>query len=169
MGEVSRRAKIEAMLAEEPHDTFLRYSLAMELQKEGAWDDSLRCFHDLMRDRAAPCSILLHGRQTVGAEAARGGGACRAARRDRASSLAGQSACRGGDGRVLNGGGGGGFGGGRLIAATSGQEAGCSYAYVAVFTRVAWTSVCLPSHDQEPARDAVATNLLHLPAESEPA
>ena len=53
MGEISRRAKIEAMLAEEPHDTFLRYSLAMELQKEGAWDDSLRCFHDLMRDEPA--------------------------------------------------------------------------------------------------------------------
>ena len=53
MGEISRRAKIEAMLAEEPHDTFLRYSLAMELQKEEAWDDSLRCFHDLMRDEPA--------------------------------------------------------------------------------------------------------------------
>jgi len=31
----SRREKIEAMLAEEPGDTFLRYSLALELDKEG--------------------------------------------------------------------------------------------------------------------------------------
>ena len=32
---MSRREKIEAMLAEDPGDTFLRYSLAMELDKEG--------------------------------------------------------------------------------------------------------------------------------------
>jgi hypothetical protein len=30
----SRRQKIEAMLVEEPHDQFLRYSLALELEKE---------------------------------------------------------------------------------------------------------------------------------------
>lgn len=30
----SRREKIEAMLADDPGDTFLRYSLAMELMKE---------------------------------------------------------------------------------------------------------------------------------------
>jgi thioredoxin-like negative regulator of GroEL len=46
MGE--RREKIEAMLADEPHDTFLRYSLAMELQKEGAWEESLGRFEELM-------------------------------------------------------------------------------------------------------------------------
>lgn len=38
---MSRREKIEAMLAEEPGDTFLRYSLAMELQKEGDHGESL--------------------------------------------------------------------------------------------------------------------------------
>ncbi len=49
MGEASRREKIEAMLAAEPGDTFLRYSLAMELQKEGAFDDSLGRFRELMQ------------------------------------------------------------------------------------------------------------------------
>lgn len=53
MGEGSRREKIEAMLAEEPHDTFLRYSLAMELQKEGAFDESLARFRTLMSDDPA--------------------------------------------------------------------------------------------------------------------
>ncbi len=32
---MSRREKIEAMLAEEPNDTFLRYALAMEFKSEG--------------------------------------------------------------------------------------------------------------------------------------
>ena len=47
---MSRRAKIEAMLADDPGDTFLRYSLAMELDKEGNHDDSLARFADLTRD-----------------------------------------------------------------------------------------------------------------------
>lgn len=38
------------MLAEQPGDTFLRYSLAMELQKEGRHDESLDRFRDLMAD-----------------------------------------------------------------------------------------------------------------------
>ncbi len=46
----SRREKIEAMLAEEPQDTFLRYSLAMELRKEGAYEDSLARFRELLVD-----------------------------------------------------------------------------------------------------------------------
>lgn len=37
----TRREKIEAMLADEPGDVFLRYSLAMELDKEGDHDRSL--------------------------------------------------------------------------------------------------------------------------------
>jgi tetratricopeptide (TPR) repeat protein len=37
----SRRERIEAMLAEEPGDPFLRYSLAMELDKEGNNEASL--------------------------------------------------------------------------------------------------------------------------------
>ena len=44
----SRREKIEAMLADEPEDIFLRYSLALELEKEGKHDDSLQRLGELM-------------------------------------------------------------------------------------------------------------------------
>jgi hypothetical protein len=44
-----RREKIEAMLAAEPSDAFLRYSLAMELDKEGQHDRSLAEFSALMQ------------------------------------------------------------------------------------------------------------------------
>lgn len=41
---MSRREKIEAMLAADPGDEFLRYSLAMELDKEGQHERSLAEF-----------------------------------------------------------------------------------------------------------------------------
>lgn len=47
---MTRREKIEVMLADDPGDTFLRYSLAMELDKEGAHDASLSKFAELTRD-----------------------------------------------------------------------------------------------------------------------
>jgi hypothetical protein len=47
---MSRREKIEAMLVDDPGDTFLRYSLAMELDKEGDHDASLARFAELTRD-----------------------------------------------------------------------------------------------------------------------
>ena len=47
---MSRREKIERMLADDPQDTFLRYSLAMELDKEGANDASLAGLAELARD-----------------------------------------------------------------------------------------------------------------------
>lgn len=47
---MSRREKIEAMLADDPGDTFLRYSLAMELDKEGDHDASLAKFEELTRN-----------------------------------------------------------------------------------------------------------------------
>lgn len=47
----TRREKIEAMLADQPGDTFLRYSLAMELEKEGANDASLDYLAGLTRDQ----------------------------------------------------------------------------------------------------------------------
>jgi len=50
MNEPSRREKIEAMLVDEPTDTFLRYSLAMELRKEGEHEQSIAQFNGLMRD-----------------------------------------------------------------------------------------------------------------------
>ena len=50
---MSRREKIEAMLADDPGDTFLRYSLAMELDKEGDHDASLAKFARADARRAA--------------------------------------------------------------------------------------------------------------------
>jgi thioredoxin-like negative regulator of GroEL len=46
----SRREKIEAMLAAEPGDVFLRYSLALEFEKEGDNAKSLAGLHELTRD-----------------------------------------------------------------------------------------------------------------------
>lgn len=46
----SRRERIEAMLADDPQDAFLRYSLAMELDKEGQHDRSLGLLSELGRD-----------------------------------------------------------------------------------------------------------------------
>ncbi len=46
----SRREKIELMLAEDPADTFLRYSLAMEMDKEGDHDASLQKFGELTKE-----------------------------------------------------------------------------------------------------------------------
>jgi len=43
----TRREKLEAMLAQEPHDKFLRYALAMELDKEGDHEGSLARLRDL--------------------------------------------------------------------------------------------------------------------------
>ena len=50
---MSRREKIEAMLADDPTDTFLRYSLAMELDKEGEHEASLAQFAGLTHDDPA--------------------------------------------------------------------------------------------------------------------
>ncbi len=47
---MSRREKIEAMLADEPRDAFLRYSLAMELEKEGQHERSLGLLSELQHD-----------------------------------------------------------------------------------------------------------------------
>lgn len=46
----SRREKIEAMLADDPNDEFLRYSLAMELDKEAEHDASLELLGGLTKD-----------------------------------------------------------------------------------------------------------------------
>ncbi len=46
----SRRQRVEAMLADDPRDTFLRYSLAMELAKEGEHEPSLEQYRSLMAD-----------------------------------------------------------------------------------------------------------------------
>jgi predicted Zn-dependent protease len=49
----SRRERIESMLANDPQDVFLRYSLAMELEKEGENDRSLEFLHGLMSEAPA--------------------------------------------------------------------------------------------------------------------
>jgi hypothetical protein len=50
MSTPSRRQRIEGMLADEPGDVFLRYSLAMELDKEGDHDQSLARLGELTRE-----------------------------------------------------------------------------------------------------------------------
>lgn len=47
---MSRREKIQAMLADDPQDTFLRYSLAMEYRSEGDHEESLRGLGELTKD-----------------------------------------------------------------------------------------------------------------------
>ncbi|MEM8865444.1 MAG: hypothetical protein AAGF31_07840 [Planctomycetota bacterium] len=46
----TRREKIEAMLQDDPADVFLRYSLAMELDKESDHDASLTKLAELTKD-----------------------------------------------------------------------------------------------------------------------
>ena len=44
-----RRVKIEALLAEDPGDVFLRYSLALEMESAGEWEAGLDILQDLAR------------------------------------------------------------------------------------------------------------------------
>jgi hypothetical protein len=48
----SRRTRIEGLLAVDPTDQFLRYSLSMELEKEGDHDRSLSGLSGLQNDSA---------------------------------------------------------------------------------------------------------------------
>ena len=50
MSAVSRRQRIEAMLADDPRDQFLRYSLALECEKESDNDRSLQLLQELMAE-----------------------------------------------------------------------------------------------------------------------
>ena len=47
---MSRREKIEAMLVDDPGDTFLRYGLALEMRSAGEHDASLAKLAELTRD-----------------------------------------------------------------------------------------------------------------------
>lgn len=47
---MSRRERIESMLVDDPSDRFLRYSLAMELDKEANHEGSLTRLRQLMAD-----------------------------------------------------------------------------------------------------------------------
>jgi hypothetical protein len=53
MTPATRREKIEALLADDPRDAFLRYSLALELVKEGSPDRGLPLLDELMRETPA--------------------------------------------------------------------------------------------------------------------
>jgi Flp pilus assembly protein TadD len=44
----SRKQQIEEMLAEDPHDPFLRYGLAMEHLSAGQDEEAVRCFRQLL-------------------------------------------------------------------------------------------------------------------------
>ena len=54
MSENTRRQQIEAMLQEEPNDPFLQYALAMELDKDGAHDESLEWLERLTQSSPPP-------------------------------------------------------------------------------------------------------------------
>lgn len=64
MSNPTRREKIEAMLQKDPQDPFLRYQLAMELDKTGEHEQSLNVFRGLMRDTVPHVpSFLMAGQQ----------------------------------------------------------------------------------------------------------
>jgi thioredoxin-like negative regulator of GroEL len=64
--QMNRREKIEAMLADDPGDTFLRYSMAMELRSEGEYEKSLAQLDELTGDDP-PCvpAFLMAAQQLV--------------------------------------------------------------------------------------------------------
>jgi tetratricopeptide (TPR) repeat protein len=48
---MTRREKLEALLADDPGDVFLRYGLALELEKEGDHETSLARLRELQSDK----------------------------------------------------------------------------------------------------------------------
>ena len=63
----SRREKIEAMLADDPQDQFLRYALALELEKAGEHERSLELLRGLMADEARHVpAFFMAGQHLVG-------------------------------------------------------------------------------------------------------
>lgn len=66
MNDVSRREKIEAMLANDPTDKMLRYMLAMELDKVAEHQRSLELFDGLMADIPPHVpAFLMAGQQLI--------------------------------------------------------------------------------------------------------
>lgn len=64
----SRREKIETMLADDPDDVFLRYSLAMELGKEGDPEGSLARLDELTREATPYVPAFFMAAQTLAAQ-----------------------------------------------------------------------------------------------------
>lgn len=61
----SRREKIEAMLAAEPQDQFLRYSLATEYDNEARHEESLQLFCGLTKDSPPHVPSFFRGAQLL--------------------------------------------------------------------------------------------------------
>jgi tetratricopeptide (TPR) repeat protein len=61
----SRREKIEALLASEPHDQFLRYGLAVEYDNEERPEDALRVFAGLTADAPPHVASFFRGGQLL--------------------------------------------------------------------------------------------------------
>ncbi len=61
----SRREKIEAMLARDPRDAFLRYGLAIEMENEGQVDQSLDVLATLTRDAKPYVPAFFRSGQTL--------------------------------------------------------------------------------------------------------
>ena len=61
----SRREKIEALLAQEPADTFLRYGLAIEFDNEGRIDEAIRLFEELQKDQPPHVAAYFRGAQLL--------------------------------------------------------------------------------------------------------
>ena len=65
----SRRAQLEAMLQDDPTDSFLRYALAMELRKSASTQESLAILDGLMNDAPPHVpSFLMAAQQLVESE-----------------------------------------------------------------------------------------------------
>jgi hypothetical protein len=61
----TRREKIEAMLAAEPQDQFLRYSLATEYDNEIRYEESLGLFSGLTQDSPPHVPSFFRGAQLL--------------------------------------------------------------------------------------------------------
>ncbi len=61
----SRKEQIEAMLADDPHDAFLRYGLAMEHVSAGDDEAAARCLRDLIAVDATYVPAYLQAGQAL--------------------------------------------------------------------------------------------------------
>jgi tetratricopeptide (TPR) repeat protein len=61
----SRREKIEALLAQEPHDPFLRYGLAVEYDNDERPEEALALFAGLVQDAPPHVASFFRGAQLL--------------------------------------------------------------------------------------------------------
>ena len=65
MARTPRMAQIEALLAEDPDDAFLRYGLAMEYRNAGDLEGAVREFRELIAVNPDYAYAYFHGGQTL--------------------------------------------------------------------------------------------------------